>query len=144
MADLATITGILYQNTNASDTKTVWANAKMIFEPRLLDETTYIVDSKSAVTVVSGSDGNITAYLWPGKWVVTMPDNESFEIIVTATNYTLIDLRGLVSGPTTNVLTLIVPSGANSGDILSWGVSGLQWVPQITISETSGVLTITR
>lgn len=103
--DLATITGVFWSN-RGNATGEPLANARILFEPRALDEVNNLVDSKSPVRAKTDNTGHIVGLrgepikLWPGVWRVTLPDLEIFEISVESGHtYDLVQLRGPGTSP---------------------------------------------
>lgn len=104
---LATVTGTIYRNRGATATEEPWANGIVTFEPKHLDETASIADSRRPVRVNPDTAGQFSVNLWPGEWRVTLPDNEGFSFTVAADNtYDLHDLRGYVPPPGVIVQTV--------------------------------------
>ena len=102
-------------------------------EPVTLDETTDIVDSRSATLVTPGEDGLFEVVLWPGMWQATLADGEQVSFTVEAgDDVTLTYLRGYVPPPGTTVkvvalegvdVTTLGPNDPATGD---WSVNRLK------------------
>lgn len=136
---LVTITGPAYENFGGVGGALI-PSGTVVFEPISLDEPADIVDSAKKVHAVITSTGfyilgtTNQVKLWPGIWLVTLPDKETFEVGMTSgSTYSLVQLRTLGQAPGTHppfstLQSLIVPGTITEGFIFTKNgttVSGL-------------------